>query len=250
MQVAEFRRESTRKSSMSSNTRMSLEDLQKRMAGTAEALELRIVIKADVDGSVEAIRAALEKLSNDEVTLRVIHGGVGAINESDVQLAMASNAIIAGFHVRPEGKARQLAEREGVDIRTHTVIYELIDEVKAGLEGLLAPEQKEVYEGRAEVRNTFNVPGGTIAGCYVVDGTITRMHPCRVVRDGRVVHTGRLGSLRRFKDDAREVQAGYECGIGLERFNDVKVGDLIEVYRIDEVKRTLASPRPEASARA
>jgi translation initiation factor IF-2 len=249
-QVAEYRRESTRKSSMTANTRMSLEDLQRRMSGTAEALELSIVIKADVDGSVEAIKAALEKLSNDEVTLRVIHGGVGAISESDVQLAMASNAIVVGFHVRPEGKARQLAEREGVDIRSHTVIYELIDEVKSALEGLLAPEQKEVYEGRAEVRNTFTIPGGTIAGCYVVDGTITRARPCRVIRDGRVVYTGKLGSLRRFKDDAREVQTGYECGIGLERFNDVKVGDVIECYRIDEIKRTLDSPKLEQAARA
>ncbi len=249
-QVAEYRRESTRKSSMSANTRMSLEDLQRRMSGTAEALELSIVIKADVDGSVEAIKTALEKLSNDEVTLRVIHGGVGAISESDVQLAMASNAIIVGFHVRPEGKARQLAEKEGVDIRAHTVIYELIDEVKAALEGLLAPEQKEVYEGRAEVRDTFTIPGGTIAGCYVIDGTITRARSCRVIRDGRVVYTGKLGSLRRFKDDAREVQTGYECGIGLERFNDVKVGDVIECFRIDEIKRTLSSPKLEQAARA
>jgi translation initiation factor IF-2 len=249
-QVAEFRRESTRKSSMTTTTRMSLEDLQRRMSGAGDALELSIVLKGDVDGSVEAIKTSLEKLSNDEVSLRVIHGGVGAINESDVQLAMASNAIIAGFHVRPEGKARQLAEREGVDIRLHTVIYELIDEVKAALEGLLAPEQKEVYEGRAEVRNTFSIPGGTIAGCYVVDGTITRARPCRVIRDGRVVHSGRLSSLRRFKDDAREVQTGYECGIGLERFNDVKVGDLIEVYRVEEIKRTLGAPKAETAARA
>jgi translation initiation factor IF-2 len=235
---------------MTATTRMSLEDLQRRMSGTAEALELSIVIKADVDGSVEAIKTALEKLSNDEVTLRVIHGGVGAINESDVQLAMASNAIIVGFHVRPEGKARQLAEKEGVDIRAHTVIYELIDEVKSALEGLLAPEQREVYEGRAEVRNTFPIPGGTIAGTMVLDGTITRARPCRVIRDGRVVYTGKLSSLRRFKDDAREVQAGYECGIGLERFNDVKVGDVIECFRVDEIKRTLASPKLEQVARA
>jgi translation initiation factor IF-2 len=199
---------------------------------------------------VEAIKTALEKLSNDEVTLRVIHGGVGAISESDVQLAMASNAIVVGFHVRPEGKARQLAEKEGVDIRAHTVIYELIDEVKSALEGLLAPEQKEVYEGRAEVRNTFTIPGGTIAGCYVVDGTITRARPARVIRDGRVVYTGKLGSLRRFKDDAREVASGYECGIGLERFNDIKVGDVIECFRIDEIKRTLSSPKLEQAARA
>jgi len=249
-QVAEFRRETTRKSSMTTTTRMSLEDLQRRLSGAVDNLELSIVIKADVDGSVEAIKAALEKLSNDEVTLRVIHGGVGAINESDVQLAMASNGIIVGFNVRPEGKARQLAEREGVDIRAHSVIYELIDEVKLALEGLLAPEQKEVYEGRAEVRNTFSIPGGTIAGCYVLDGTITRARSCRVLRDGRVVFTGRLSSLRRFKDDAREVQAGYECGIGVDRFNDVKVGDLIECYRIDEIKRTLSSPKLEATRRA
>ena len=162
---------------------------------------------------------------------------------------MASNAIVVGFHVRPEGKARQLAEREGVDIRAHTVIYELIDEVKSALEGLLAPEQKEVYEGRAEVRDTFTIPGGMIAGCMVLDGTITRARACRVLRDNRVVYTGRLSSLRRFKDDAREVQAGYECGIGVERFNDVKVGDVIECFRIDEIKRTLSSPKLEASAR-
>ncbi|MFN2375852.1 MAG: translation initiation factor IF-2, partial [Candidatus Binatia bacterium] len=249
-QVAEYRRETTRKSSMTATTRMSLEDLQKRLSGTTEALELGIVIKADADGSVEAIKTALEKLSNDEVTLKVLHGGVGAITESDVQLAMASNAIVVGFHVRPEGKARQLAEREGVDLRAHTVIYELIDEVRSALEGLLAPEQKEVYEGRAEVRDTFNIPGGTIAGSYVLDGTITRARPCRVLRDNRVVYTGRLSSLRRFKDDAREVQAGYECGIGVERFNDVKVGDVIECYRVDEIKRTLAAPKPEPQARA
>jgi translation initiation factor IF-2 len=246
-QVAEHRREATRKSSMTSTTRMSLEDLQRRMSGAVDNLELGIVIKADVDGSVEAIKAALEKLSNDEVTLRVIHGGVGAINESDVQLAMASNAIVVGFHVRPEGKARQLAEREGIDLRLHTVIYELIDEVKAALEGLLAPEQKEVYEGRAEVRNTFSIPSGTIAGCYVLDGTITRSHQCRVVRDGRVVYSGRVSSLRRFKDDAREVQAGYECGVGVERFNDVKVGDVIECFRVDEVKRKLSSAKTEGA---
>jgi translation initiation factor IF-2 len=249
-QVAEYRRDSTRKSSMTPTTRMSLEDLQRRLSGAVDNLELSIVIKADVDGSVEAIKTALEKLSNDEVTLRVIHGGVGAVNESDVQLAMASNAIIVGFHVRPEGKARQLAEKEGVDIRAHTVIYELIDEVKSALEGLLAPEQKEVYEGRAEVRNTFTIPGGTIAGCMVLDGTITRARQCRVLRDNRVVYTGKLSSLRRFKDDAREVQAGYECGIGVERFNDVKVGDVIECYRIDEIKRTLSSPKLEQAARA
>ncbi|HYC54851.1 MAG TPA: translation initiation factor IF-2 [Candidatus Binatia bacterium] len=246
-QVAEMRREATRKSGLVATTRMSLEDLQRQFSATG-SLELRIVIKADVDGSVEAIKNALEKLSNDEITLRVIHGGVGAINESDVQLAMASNAVIAGFHVRPEAKARAMAERESVDIRLHSVIYELIDEVKAALEGMLAPEYKEVFEGRAEVRNTFTIPGGTIAGCYVLDGTIIRNHECRLLRDNVVVHKGKVGSLRRFKDDAREVAAGYECGIGLERFNDVKVGDVIETFRQDAVKRTL-QPRSEPAAR-
>ena len=249
-QVAEMRRDATRKSQLAASTRMSLEDLQRHLSGAVDNLELRIVIKGDVDGSVEAIKAALEKLSNDEVTLRVIHGGVGAINESDVQLAMASNAIVVGFHVRPEAKARALAEREGVDLRAHTVIYELIDEVKAALEGLLAPEQKEVYEGRAEVRNTFSVPGGTIAGCYVLDGTITRARDCRVLRDNRVVHTGKLGSLRRFKDDVKEVAGGYECGLGLERFNDIKVGDVVECFRIESIKRTLSSPKLVTKAAA
>ncbi|MBI5503862.1 MAG: translation initiation factor IF-2 [Deltaproteobacteria bacterium] len=251
-QVAEMRRQATRKQSLAGSPRMSLEDVQRQLGGAgAAALELSIVIKADVDGSVEAIKSALEKLSNEEVTLKVIHGGVGAINESDVQLAMASNAVIFGFHVRPEAKARALAEREGVDIRLHSVIYEVIDEVKAGLEGLLVPDYKEVLEGRAEVRNTFTIPGGTIGGSYVLEGTVTRGHDCRVLRDNVVVHKGKIGSLRHFKDDKREMSAGYECGIGLERFNDIKIGDVIECFRLDAVKRTLGSaPRAEgASAR-
>jgi len=249
-QVAEMRRQATRKQTLSGSPRMSLEDVQRQLGGGgASVLELSIVIKADVDGSVEAIKNALEKLSNDEVNLKVIHGGVGAINESDVQLAMASNAVIFGFHVRPEAKARALAEREGVDIRLHTVIYEVIDEVRAGLEGLLVPDYKEVLEGRAEVRNSFSIPGGTIGGSYVLDGTITRGHDCRVLRDNVVVHKGKVGSLRHFKDDKREMNAGYECGIGLERFNDIKIGDIIECFRLDAVKRTLGStPRAEAAA--
>jgi translation initiation factor IF-2 len=244
-QAARHRREASRMQQLAaSSNRMSLEDLQRQVA-SGETNELRAVIKADVDGSVEALKYALEKLSNDEVTLRVIHGGVGAVNESDVQLAMASGAIIVGFHVRPEAKARALAEREGIDIRLHEVIYEIVDEVKAGLEGLLTPDFKEVHLGRAEVRDTFSTPRGTIAGSYVLDGTITRGAQCRLLRDNVVVHNGKIGSLRRFKDDVREVAQSYECGIGIENYNDLKVGDVIECFRMDEVKRTLDSPRRE-----
>ena len=238
-QVADHRREATRKAQTTASARMSLEDLQKQVAA-GQVGELKVIIKADVHGSAEALKQALEKLSTDEVTLNVIHTGVGAINESDVQLALASQGIVIGFHVRPEGKARALGEREGADIRLHTVIYEAIDEVKAALEGLLAPDYKEVIEGRAEVRQTFTIPGGvTIAGSYVTDGKMLRNGRCRLLRDNVVVHEGKIGSLKRFKDDAREVQSGYECGIGLDRYNDVKPGDVIECFRLDEIRRKL-----------
>ena len=234
------------------SARFSLEDLQRQVAA-GEVNELKVVIKADVQGSAEALKQALEKLSTPEVTLNVIHSGVGAISESDVQLALAARAVVVGFHVRPEAKARALAERENVDLRLHTIIYEVIAEVRAAMEGLLSPEFKEAAEGRAEVRNVFSLPGGAvIAGGYVVDGRIPRGGQCRLLRDNVVVYTGRVGSLRRFKDDVREVQAGYECGIGLERYNDVKVGDVVECYRMDEVKRTLETAakaaQPQASA--
>ncbi len=223
------------------SARFSLEDLQRQVAA-GETNELKVIIKADVQGSAEALKQALEKLSTQEVTLNVIHGGVGAISESDVQLALAARAVVVGFHVRPEAKARALAERESVDLRLHTIIYEVIAEMKAAMEGLLSPEFKEAPEGRAEVRNVFSLPGGlVIAGSYVVEGKITRNGQCRLLRDNVVVYTGKVGSLRRFKDDAREVQTGYECGIGLEKFNDVKVGDVIECFRMDEIKRTLES---------
>jgi translation initiation factor IF-2 len=249
-QVAEHRKDAGKKAQHAASARMSLEDLQRQVAA-GDISELKIVIKADVHGSSEALRQALEKLSNNEVALNVIHQGVGAINESDVQLALASHAIIVGFHVRPEGKARKLAEQEGVDIRLHTIIYEVIDEVTQALEGLLAPDFKEVAEGRAEVRDTFNVPGGvTIAGCYLTEGKITRSSLCRLLRDNVVIHTGSIGSLRRFKDDVREVQSGYECGIGIERYNDLKPGDIIESYRLDEVKRSLSDAKARADAEA
>jgi len=252
-QVAEHRRDTTRKAQQASSVKMSLEDLQRQVASGA-VNDLKVIIKADVHGSAEALKGALEKLGTSEVTLTVIHTGVGAITESDVQLALASNAIVIGFHVRPEGKARTLAEREGVDIRLHTIIYEAIEEVRAALEGLLAPDYKEVVEGRAEVRQTFTVPGGvTIAGSYVTDGKVTRNSRCRLLRDNVVVHEGKIGSLRRFKDDVREVQSGYECGIGIDRFNDLKPGDVVECFRMEEIKRTLAdrpSSSPSSSASA
>ena len=249
-QVAERRREGGRKHQQAATARMSLEDLQAQVAA-GDVGELKVIIKADVHGSAEALKQSLEKLSTSEVKLDVIHLAVGAINESDVQLAMASNAVVIGFHVRPEGKARSLAEREGVDLRLHTIIYEAIDEMKAALEGLLAPEFKEASEGRAEIRDTFSVPGGvTIGGCYITEGKVTRTSQCRLLRDNVVIHTGVIGSLRRFKDDVKEVQTGFECGIGIEKFNDLKPGDVIECFRMDEVKRSLEDVVSGASAGA
>ncbi|WP_454063395.1 translation initiation factor IF-2 [Candidatus Nitrospira salsa] len=201
-----------------------------------EVKELAILIKSDVQGSAGAIRDAVEKFSSDLVRFRVIHSGVGGISESDVLLAAASQALVIGFHVRPEPKAASLAEREGVEIRLHTVIYKVMSELKSAAEGLLAPTLKERVLGRAEVRQLFTVPKmGTIAGCYVTDGMIARASAgIRVLRDNVLVYEGKLGSLRRFKDDAREVQQGYECGIGVENFNDLKAGDILEAYVYDE----------------
>jgi translation initiation factor IF-2 len=205
-----------------------------------EAAELRIILKADAQGSVEALAEALEKLSTAEVAVRILRQGVGAVSADDVNLALASEAIVIGFNVRPDPGARELAEREGVDVRLHRVIYQAVDEVKQALSGLLAPEEQEVELGRAEVRATFRVPRlGVVAGCYITQGTITRGSRIRLVRDGAVVYDGRVGSLRRFKDDVREVQEGFECGIGLENFQDVKEGDVLEAYEIREIARSL-----------
>ncbi|HXF83392.1 MAG TPA: translation initiation factor IF-2, partial [bacterium] len=197
--------------------------------------ELRLIIKADAHGSIEALTASLGRLATPEVGLAILHTGVGNVTESDVMLAVASQAVIIGFNVRPEPAVRKLAEQEGVEILTYRVIYEAIDDVRARLRGFLAPKKREVSLGQAEVRQTFTISKvGTIAGCYVVQGTIPRTASVRVIRDGVVVHEGRIASLRRFKDDVREVTAGFECGIGLERFNDVKVGDVLEAYEIRE----------------
>ncbi len=203
-----------------------------------EMKELDIIVKADVAGSVEAVKQSLEKLSNDEVRVRTIHGGVGGINETDVMLANASNAIIVGFNVRPEASAVETAHMEGVDIRLYRVIYEAIDEIEAAMRGMLDPKFKEVILGHAEIRQTFKVSGvGTIAGAYVLDGHISRNCEVRVNRDNIVIHEGHLSSLKRFKDDVKEVQQGYECGIGLEKFNDIKEGDILEAFIMEEVAR-------------
>jgi translation initiation factor IF-2 len=202
--------------------------------------ELPLIVKGDVDGSVEALSDSLMKLSNEEVIIRVIHKGVGGISESDVLLAAASNAIIIGFHVRPNVNARKLAESQNVDIRLYAVIYNAISEVKSALEGLLSPVLSEEVVATVEVRDTFKVPKlGTIAGCYVQDGKITRNSKIRLIRDGIVIHEGEIGSLKRFKDDVRDVDAGYECGLNLANFNDIKVGDIIEAFKIIETKKKL-----------
>jgi translation initiation factor IF-2 len=214
--------------------RVSLEELFAAAEGEGPK-ELRVIVKADVQGSAEALREALTKLSTDKVKVNVLHTSVGGVTENDVQLAQASEAIIVGFHVRPDANARKLAESNGVDVRVYQIIYEALDEVKAAMAGLLPPTLKEVVLGQAEVRRTFTIPkAGTVAGCYVTDGLIRRGARCRLVRDGVQIFDGKFGSLKRFKDDVREVQTGFECGIGIEAFNDVKVGDVIEAYEIQE----------------
>jgi translation initiation factor IF-2 len=218
-----------------------LTDISQLLAA-GETAQLNVVIKGDVDGSVQALSDSLEQLSTDEVEVKVIHRGVGAINRSDALLAATSSAVIIGFHVRPDADARNVAEQEGVDIRLYDVIYEAIEDVRAALEGLLAPDEREVLLGAAEVRQLFKVPRtGTVAGCYVTEGVIRRNDPVRLVRDGVQVYRGHLGSLKRFKDDVREVREGFECGMNIEGYNDVKVGDVIECFTVEQVARTLAS---------
>jgi translation initiation factor IF-2 len=229
------------KSRRTSKSIVSLEDFM-NAAAAGEKRTLRIVIKADQGGPAEALADALGQLSHDEVSVDVIHRGVGSITESDILLARASGAIIVGFHVRPDNNARAAAEREGVDIKLYKVIYEAVEDVRAALEGMLKPEEREVVLGEAEVRETFKVPRiGLIAGCYVRSGLINRQARARIIRDGTEVYEGAIGSLRRFKDDVKEVREGFECGIGIENFNDIKVGDVIECYRKEQVARTLES---------
>ena len=235
-QVAQERRDKV-KAARANTTKVSLDNL---FAGIAEGKvqNLNIIIKADVQGSVEAVKQALEKLSNDEVKVRVLHSAVGAVTQDDVNLASAFNAIIIGFNIRPDSTARDAAEREGVDIRLYRIIYQAIEDVEKAMKGLLAPEFKENLLGHAQVRSTFKITGaGTIAGCYVTDGKVQRNASVRLLRDNVVVFEGKLSSLRRFKDDVKEVASGYECGIGLENYNDVKEGDVVECFVMEEIER-------------
>jgi translation initiation factor IF-2 len=239
-QVAEHRRSKQRDAEMAKTAKVSLDDLYQQIQ-SGDVRELKVVVKTDVQGSLEAVSDALRRLSTDDVRLNVIHGSVGGITESDVLLASASNAVVIGFNVRPEPKAAGLAEREGIDIRLYTVIYDALNDLRDALEGLLEPTRQEKVLGRAEVRQTFTVSGqGVIAGCFVTEGKMQRGSQVRLLRDHVVVYDGRMGSLRRFKEDVREVGSGYECGIGLENFQDIKVGDVVEGYEVEEVARRLA----------
>ena len=235
-ELVEQRKEEKKNATTGSERKVSLDDLFAQIK-EGELKELAIIVKADVQGSAEAVKASLEKISNEEVRVRVIHSAVGAINESDIMLASTSNAIIVGFNVRPDAAARESAVRNEVDMRMYRVIYECIEEIEAAMKGMLAPQFKEVLLGHAEIRQTYKVSKvGTIAGCYVQDGKIVRNASVRLVRDGIVIHEGVLASLKRFKDDAKEVATGYECGLSIEKYNDLKEGDIIEAYTMEQIK--------------
>ncbi len=235
--MAEKRKEKERAEHFQTKHKVSLEDLYNQIK-EGKVKELSIIIKADVQGSIEALKNSLQKLSTDEVKVRVIHEAVGAITETDVTLASASNAIIIGFNVRPDNNAAAAADRDGVDLKTYRVIYNAIDDVRAAMVGMLEPEYKEVVQGKAEVRQTYKISNvGTIAGCYVLDGKLTRNSQVRVIRDGIVIFETELASLKRFKDDVKEVAHGYECGLSLEKFNDLKEGDIIESFVMEEIKK-------------
>lgn len=229
-EMAEKEKELLKEKEDITSPKVSLEKLFDKIK-KGEVKELNIIIKADVHGSLEALKQAIEKCSNDQVVIRIIHGGVGAINESDILLASASNAVVIGFNVRPDSNARKLAEKENIDIRTYRIIYELIEDLQSAMKGLLEPEYKEVVIGHAQVRALFKVPNvGIVAGCYVVDGKITRNANIRVIRNGVVIYEGKISSLKRFKDDVREVASGYECGIAIDKFNDIKEDDVLEAF--------------------
>ena len=235
-ELAEQRREKAKEEMFKANSKVNLDDLFSQISDGVK--DFNIIVKADVGGSAEAVKASLEKLSNEEVKVKVIHSAAGGITESDVMLAAASNAIIVGFNVRPDKNAIDSAERQSVDIRTYRIIYECIEEITAAMKGMLAPKFKEVLLGHAQVRQTIHVPNvGTIAGSYVQDGKIARNAEIRVVRDGIVIFEDKISSLKRFKDDAREVMSGFECGVGLERFNDIKEGDILEAFIMEEIER-------------
>ena len=234
--LAEHRAELARVKGLSGGQRMTLEDLMKK--GTeGQKLTLNLIIRADVGGSLEALRGSLEAIRVEGTEVRVLHAGVGAVTESDITLARTDQAVVIAFNVRPDANARRAMDAFGVEVRPYRIIYEAIEDVERGLRGLLAPTIKEVVQGSAEIRQTFNVPKvGTIAGCFVLDGKMARSHSIRLLRDSKVLWEGRLGSLKRFKDDVREVLGGYECGMSLDGYNDIKVGDVIEAFTKEEVK--------------
>ncbi|MGB1282352.1 MAG: translation initiation factor IF-2, partial [Schleiferiaceae bacterium] len=238
-QIAAKRLQLMREQSVRSQKKMTLEEIGRRLQ-VGDFKELNIILKGDVDGSVEALSDSLQKLTTEEIQVNIIHKAVGQISESDILLATASDAIVVGFQVRPSAQARKLAEKEDVEIRMYSIIYDAINEVRDAMEGMLSAEMKEEIKGTAEIRETFKISKvGTIAGCMVTEGVIERNHDVRVIRDGVVVYTGKLGSLKRFKDDAKEVRQGFECGLNIANFNDIKVGDVVEAYAMVEVKRTL-----------
>jgi len=240
--LAEHRHENRRKKELAGSSRVSLENILDKIK-SGDVKEVKVVLKADVQGSIEAIANALTKLSTESVGVNVISTGVGGITESDVSLAKASAAVVIGFNVRPAGKAQQLAEQESVDIKLYQVIYDAIDDVKKAMVGMLAPIMREKMMGKAEVRQVFNIPkAGTIAGSFITEGKITRKAQLRLVRDSVVIYTGKVGSLRRFKDDASEVAQGYECGLSIEGYGDVRVGDVIEAFEVESVAPTLENP--------
>ena len=248
--IVEYRQGKQRDAALArtSGARITLDQLHEQLK-SGDVKELGIVIKADVQGSVEVLSEMLPKLSTDQVKLKIIGSGVGAVTENDILLASASGAIVIAFGVRPDRKAMDLAQQEHVDIRTHTIIYEVSDEIRKAMEGLLEPVIQETYVGRAEVRNTFRVKGaGTVAGCYVVDGVLKRDAQVRVVRDGAIVYTSKLSSLKRFKDDASEVRTGFECGAGIANFNDVKVGDILECFQVTKLSAAEAAAQSAAPA--
>jgi translation initiation factor IF-2 len=239
--IALKRQQLQREQSVRATKHVTMEEIGRRIA-LGEFKELNLIVKGDVDGSVEALTDSLQKQSTEKVQVNVIHKAVGQISESDVLLATASDAIIIGFQVRPSASARNLAEKEGIQIRMYSVIYAAIDEMKEAMEGLLSVKIEEKVVGTAEVREVFKITKvGTIAGCFMLDGAISRNHKVRVIRDGIVVHTGTLSSLKRFKDDVKEVKKGFECGIAVSKFNDLKEGDNIEAFEEVEVKQTLDS---------
>jgi translation initiation factor IF-2 len=237
-EIALFRQGKFREVKLAKQQTAKLEGMFDQMAAGTKTLSL--IIKADVQGSFEALSHALQKLSTDEVKVNIIHSGVGAITESDVNLALASNAVIIGFNTRADATARKLVQNHGIDLRYYNIIYEAVDEVKAALSGMLAPEKKESILGLVEIRQVFRISKvGTVAGCYVLEGLVRRGSLIRVLRDNVVIHTGELDSLKRFKDDVREVKAGFECGLSVKGFDDLKVGDQLEAYEVVEIARTL-----------